>query len=199
MTYPRPSTRGVGGQVLGTLGLLAAATAAVAVLELAVGLSDASATYLLAVLAAAYFLGTAAALATAVGSFLLYNFLFVEPQFTFIVDDPAQLLNLGLLLVLGLVVGPLAAGQRRRAEDAISREHEATALYRISRTLATTPTLTAGFAEFADALRAELSLERVVITATGDEGRQRALADSGGRRPPAAGGRRPHRSASRCE
>jgi two-component system sensor histidine kinase KdpD len=183
MTDLRLSTRGAVGQIVGTVGLLAATTALVALLERVVGVADASATYLLAVLAAAYYLGTWAAVASAVGSFLLYNFLFVDPLFTFVVEDPAQVLNLILLLVLGLVVGPLAAGQRRRAEVAIDREREATALYRISRTLAATSTRAAGFAEFADALRAELSLDRVVITAIGDEGRQRVLADSGAEGP----------------
>jgi two-component system sensor histidine kinase KdpD len=95
------------------------------VLERWVGIPDASATYLLAVLASALYLGVGAAIATAFGAFLLYNFLFVHPSFTFAVADPGALLNLLLLLVLGIAVGQLAARQRSRAEAALEREREA--------------------------------------------------------------------------
>ena len=51
-----------------------AATALVAALETAFRLDNASAVYLLAVVAIAIRLGTAPAIATAIGAFLVYNF-----------------------------------------------------------------------------------------------------------------------------
>ena len=50
--------------------------------------------------------GTLAAITTAVGAFLVYNYLFVDPRHTFAVGDPGEWLNLLLLLFVGVVVGP---------------------------------------------------------------------------------------------
>ena len=98
---------------------LALTTLAVAVLEDRLRIPDASATYLLAVVAIAVAFGTPAAVATAIGSFLLYDFLFVSPTGAFIVANAEELLNLLLLLALGVVVGQLAGMQRDRAETAV--------------------------------------------------------------------------------
>ena len=48
-------------------------------------------------------------IALVIGSFAAYNFLFTHPRFTFEVSDSGQLLNLVLLLIVGVVVGQLAA------------------------------------------------------------------------------------------
>ena len=80
--------------------------------------------------------GAGPAVATAVGAFLLYDFLFIDPRFTFTVDDPQEWLNLLLLLVVGIVVGRLAGRERDRAETAIAREREALAMFRLSFALA---------------------------------------------------------------
>ena len=53
-----------------------------------------------------------------VAAFLLYNYLFVEPRYTLAISEPAELINLFLLLFVGIVVGQLAALQRARAETA---------------------------------------------------------------------------------
>ena len=90
-----------------------------------------------AVVVVAYVTGTLGAIVAAIGSFLLYNFLFTEPLYTFTVADPGVLLNLVVLLFVGIVVGQLAALQRSRAEIAGAREREARALFKLSRALAT--------------------------------------------------------------
>ena len=59
--------------------------------------------------------GTGPAVATAIGSFLAYDYLFIEPLHTLTVRDPAEWLNLILLLVVGIVVGRLAGRERDRA------------------------------------------------------------------------------------
>jgi two-component system sensor histidine kinase KdpD len=177
---PFPPARRLLRQIAGVVAALAVTTGLVAVLERWIGVPDASSTYLLAVLGTAIYLGLGAAVATAFGAFLLYNFLFVHPNFTFAVSDPGELLNLLLLLVLGIAVSQLAAAQRSRAQTAIEREHEARALFHISRTLATRTDTAAALGELADAVRIETDLERVWVGLTRASGGERFVADTGG-------------------
>ena len=100
---------------------LAGVSVVVAVLEGPGGVPNASATYLLAVVVVAVAAGTTPAIVTAIGSFLLYDFLFVEPFYTLTVRDPTEWLNLLLLLVLGTVVGRLAGEQRRTGRPPLGR------------------------------------------------------------------------------
>ena len=135
----------------------------VAILEQPVGIPDASAAYLLAVVGIAVALGTRAAVATAIGAFLAYNVLFVEPRFTVTVADPAEWLTLLLLLGVGIVVGELAGSQRERAEAALAREREARALFKASRALATAPALPEAAHAIVELLREECDLSRAWI------------------------------------
>ena len=74
------------GGVAIRIGLVVAAvvlaTLAAFGLEQAAGMQDASPVYLVAVVVAASLLGTWAAVATSVASFLAYDFLFTQPRFT---------------------------------------------------------------------------------------------------------------------
>jgi two-component system sensor histidine kinase KdpD len=114
------------------VGALALGSVAVVMLEGPFGVPDASAIYLLAVVGVAVLVGTTPAILTAVGSFLLYDYLFTEPRYTFTVRDSGEYLNLLLLLVIGAIVGRLAGEERDRAERALAREREARALFKIS-------------------------------------------------------------------
>jgi two-component system sensor histidine kinase KdpD len=96
-----------------------------------------------------------------------------------VVSDPGELLNLILLLVLGIAVGQLAAAQRSRARVAIEREHEATALFRISRTLATRSDTAAVLGELAATVQAEAEMTRVWIGIARPSGGERIAADTG--------------------
>ena len=116
---------------------LAAATALVAFLILVLGGRDASAVYLLAVAVVAIRHGPWAAAGTALASFVLYNYLFIEPRYTFAVASPDSLITLFLLLGLGILIGQLAGSQHDRAEEATKREREASSLTLIARALAT--------------------------------------------------------------
>ena len=131
---------------------LAVATAAVALLEGVVAIPYAAPVYLLAVMAVGLLAGTAAAILTAIASFLVYDFLFIRPQFTLAVADPNEWLDLLLFLAVAVVIGRLAALQAERTEEAAERAREAGALFRISRSLATTRSLD----EAAQAVLAEL-------------------------------------------
>src|SRR5262245_33568385 len=98
---------------------LAIATIGIAILQDGLGVPNPSSLYLVAVVATAIASGTWGAVIAAFASFLLYNFLFVEPRLTLTVARPHELVNLLLLLFVGIVVGQLVALQRSRAEDAI--------------------------------------------------------------------------------
>ena len=114
---------------------LAGATLVIGVLEEYVGVPTASAVYFAAVVATAFVAGTWGAIVAAVASFLLYDFLFVLPLYTFTVADPGEWLNLVLLLFIGIVVGQLVALQRSRTEIAKAREREARALFQSAESL----------------------------------------------------------------
>jgi two-component system sensor histidine kinase KdpD len=130
--------------------------------------------------------GTRGAAVASVAAFLLYNFLFVEPRYTFTVANLGELLNLFLLLVVGFVVGQLAARQRARAEDAIAREDEARALFQVSRALATRASTLEVLPAIARTVREETGMERVWMALGTDAARERVVADTGdtGDRPP---------------
>jgi two-component system sensor histidine kinase KdpD len=157
---------------------LAAATVTVAVLQDGLGVPNPSALYLVAVVSMAIVSGTWGAVLTAVASFLLYNFLFVDPRHTFTVARPGELVNLLLLLFVGIVVGQLAALQRARAEDAIAREHEARALFQVSRALATRESTLAVLASIVGILRDESGMDRAWVSLGQDDARERVAADT---------------------
>jgi two-component system sensor histidine kinase KdpD len=158
---------------------LAGATVAIIVLEDYVGVPNASAVYLAAVVATAFVAGTSGAIVAAVASFLLYDFLFVHPIYTFTVADPGEWLNLVLLLFIAIVVGELAALQRSRTEIAKAREREALALFQVSRELATRVSTPTELPTIAGILRQETGMERVWIALGPDDARERAAADTG--------------------
>ena len=86
---------------------LAVATVAIAVLEGIADVPDASATYLVAVVLAGVLYGTRAAVACAVGAFVLYYVLFVEPRNTlFVAEIHRSSWDLLLLLFVGRGGGP---------------------------------------------------------------------------------------------
>jgi two-component system sensor histidine kinase KdpD len=183
------SVRRVAGAVAAIIVALALTTLAVAVLEDRLRIPDASATYLLAVVAIAVAFGTPAAVATAIGSFLLYDSLFVSPTGALIVANAEELLNLLLLLALGVVVGQLAGMQRDRAETAVLRERQARTQYQVGRELATTMTARAALPALVEILRSEVDATRAWVGLGPEVAQERVVANSG---PP---GRSPGRPA----
>lgn len=166
---------------------LAGATLAISLLQGA-GVPNASAVYLAAVVATAFVAGTWGAIVAAVASFLLYDFLFVLPLYTFTVSDPGEWLNLVLLLFTGIVVGQLVAIQRSRTQVATAREREARALFQVSRELATRESTPAVLPRIVAILRQETAMERVWVALGADDARERVAADSGHDEKPAVPG-----------
>jgi two-component system, OmpR family, sensor histidine kinase KdpD len=158
---------------------LAAATLLVAFLENALGLPNASAVYLLAVVATGIGSGTVGAVIAAIAGIGLYDYLFTHPVHTFLISDPNEWLNLALLLFVGLVVGELTALQRARAEVARAREREARELFRISRSLATRRSTTTVLPEVAAILRSATRMRRVWVSLGRDDATERIVAAAG--------------------
>jgi two-component system sensor histidine kinase KdpD len=169
--------------------LLAAATAAVAVLEQALGVANASSAYLVAVVLAALLAGTAGAVVTAVGSAAVYSYLFTDPRFTFAVHDAGVLLSVVLLLFVGVVVGELAALQRQRADAATAREREARALFGISRSLATRDSMGEALGTILAVVSGEARLARAWVGFGSEPAVEAVAADTGDGAPPALPGR----------
>jgi len=166
---------------------LGGATLVVAALEDRVGVANASATYLLAVVAMAVAFGIPAAVATSIGSFLLYDVLFVHPTGALAVGDPGEWLNLLLLLTLGVIVGQLAGMQRARADAALLRERQAMAQYRIGRELATSPAAVDALPAIVTVLQAETGTTRAWVALATATGQERVVTDGAGEGRPRVG------------
>jgi two-component system sensor histidine kinase KdpD len=121
------------------LGALAAASLVIALVA-RVGVTHAAPVYLLAVVAVGMRWGTVPAVATSVAAFLAYDFLFVQPLYTFTVNSPEEWLNLLLLLAVAVAIGRLVAIQTEHTHQVAQQAHEAQALFSISRALAETST-----------------------------------------------------------
>lgn len=166
---------------------LAVATLAVGLLQDVVGVPNPTAVYLVAVVATALVSGSAGAIVVSIAAFLLDDFLFVEPRFTFSIAHPSEWVSVLLLLFVGVVVGQLAALQRSRTDLARAREREAQALFRISRALATRATTAGVLPELTDILRNEAGMSRVWIALGADDAAERVAADTSRGRPALTG------------
>jgi two-component system sensor histidine kinase KdpD len=179
MHWRRVSWGRVGRTLAGQLLALTAATVVVGLLEYAAGIHPASSVYLLAVASMAIAFGTWAAIGTAFGGFLTYNFLFVDPKYTFTVTEPQEILNLLLLLTLGILIGRLTGLQRDRAAEALRREQEARALFAVSRALASARKARDALGPIVERLAAETRMTRVWVGLGPTIAQEQVAADSG--------------------
>jgi uncharacterized protein DUF4118 len=142
---------------------LAVATAAVFLAEDLADVSDASTIYLFAVALVAYLSGSWAAVGSALAAFLLYNFLFVPPRFTFQVAAPQQILNLAILLVAGVGIARLTGLLRDHAQRSERREREARSLFAIGELIAGAKRIGDAFAALVTDLAVASGMDRVWI------------------------------------
>jgi two-component system sensor histidine kinase KdpD len=91
--------------------------------------------YLLVVLAAAAAGGLWPALVAAGSSFLLGNWFFTPPQYTFTISEAENVLAFGVFLVVGVVVSMLVTAAARRSLDAARARSEAETLARMGGSL----------------------------------------------------------------
>ncbi len=112
---------------------VALATLLAGLLENSFGIANASVVYLLAVVAVAELYGGWMAVSSSIAAFLIYDFLFVEPLYTFSIQSAEEWLDLLLFRVVAIAIGRLAAAQRARAHEAEFRTQEARAMFAMSR------------------------------------------------------------------
>ncbi|HEY8878167.1 MAG TPA: DUF4118 domain-containing protein, partial [Roseateles sp.] len=91
--------------------------------------------YLLNVVGVALRFGRAPAALTALLGVAAFDFVFVEPLWSFAVGDAQYLVTFAVLLLVGLVIGQLAAGLQAQARAAQERERRVRGLYAMSRDL----------------------------------------------------------------
>jgi len=113
----------------------AMATGAAWLLSRYLELPNVSLVFLAAVLVVAVRSSLGPALACAGASFLLYDFLFIPPTFTFIVARQEDVLTLLFFLLMAVLTGNLASRQRRQYQALRQTQSETTALLDLSRQL----------------------------------------------------------------
>jgi two-component system, OmpR family, sensor histidine kinase KdpD len=165
------------GLALAAGGLLVS-TLLAALLQGPFGVTDAAIVYLLAVVAVGFGYGSWYAVGTAVASFLVYDFLFVKPLYTFAVGSAEEWLDLLLFLVVAIAIGRLSALQLQRRREAELRSSEARAMFAMSRDVATAATALEAAPQLAVRLAREAQMARVWIGLGASIGDERVVADS---------------------
>jgi two-component system sensor histidine kinase KdpD len=155
----RPSIVGLAIAAAG----LALATGIAAFVHLGLGVSDAAIVYMLAVVAVGMGYGSWMAVGTSVASFLLYDFFFVQPLYTFSIAAPEEWLDLLLFLFVAIVIGRLSALQLQRRREAELRSAEARAMFAMSRDIATAASALEAAPLLAARLVREAEMDRVWI------------------------------------
>ncbi|WP_416173638.1 DUF4118 domain-containing protein, partial [Brevundimonas sp.] len=116
-------------------GFVAAATGLALLLDQSFARVDLGVVYLSAVLAAGVLHGLRPALAAATAAFLVYNFLFLEPRYSFAIGSPTDILTLIVFWAVALVTGILAGRVREQAKRAQRRASAVSALLAASQAL----------------------------------------------------------------
>ena len=153
-------------------------TVLAAVIVHALKVPDASIVYLLPVVAVGMAYGSRLAIATSVASFLIYDFFFVNPLYTFSVAAPEEWLDLLLFLVVAIAIGRLSALQLQRRREAELRTSEARAMFAMSRDAANAATALEAAPLLASRLVREAEMERVWVGLGGSVAEERVVADS---------------------
>jgi two-component system, OmpR family, sensor histidine kinase KdpD len=165
------------------LAALAAATLAIAALAVVFHVAYPAPVYLLAVIAVGIGFGTTPAVLASVASFLLYDFLFVPPVFTFTIASPDEWLNLLVLLAVAVIIGRLAGLQADRTREAAERAREAEALYAVTGVLAATRTVAEATPAVLSKLARLTAMDRVWFGLGPSPAEERIVADTAAGRP----------------
>jgi two-component system, OmpR family, sensor histidine kinase KdpD len=176
LALARPGRPSIAGLAVSTASL-AAATLLVWILKQFVGSSTES-VYLLAVVAVGMGYGSWPAVGTAVASFLLYDFFFVQPYYTFAISAPDEWVDLLVFLVVAIAVGRLSALQLQRRREAELRGAEARAMFALSRDIATAATALEAAPLLAARLVREAEMARVWIGIGDAIPEERVVADT---------------------
>jgi len=147
-------------------------------LEAVTQINDASILYLLVIVGAAITYGIGPAMLAAVFSLAMFDW-FLDPVGTLIPESPAEFLTLCLFLFVGVVTSQLAAGQRKRADEAREREQEALALYSLNSLLVSTNDASDFLAATLRVFKSQLQIEGLALLAPDESGRLTQRAEAG--------------------
>ncbi|MGA6097298.1 DUF4118 domain-containing protein [Stutzerimonas marianensis] len=153
------------------------ATAIALLLSRFLALPNISLVFLAAVLVVAVRSSLGPALACAGLSFLLYDFLFIPPTFTFIVARQEDVLTLVFFLLMAVLSGNLASRQRRQFQALRQTQADTTALLELSRQLGAATDAQAVATAAVRQLKQTTDLRAIVATREG-RGSWRFLGDS---------------------
>ncbi len=116
--------------------LLVASSAVLFLLRESLGTPLVALLFLLPVSLSTTFWGLGPGILTAVCAFLSFNFLFIQPYYTFTVYQTRDVLVLVVFLIVSVVISQLVARAQAGLVAATAREREATKLYELSTALA---------------------------------------------------------------
>ena len=126
-------------------------------------LANFSLIYILVILVVAVWLGLGPALTAAIASFFGFNFFLIRPYYTLTVEDPRELLDLLIFLLVALIASQVASYARRQAEAARMRASEQELLYDLSRAYNQMTDSDGVIQEFGRVLREALGAEAVSL------------------------------------
>ncbi len=129
------------GPYLGSSALVGAAVAVGVALQHLLSANSISLAFLTAVLVSAAWFGLFPSLYACLVSVLAYNFFFLPPLYTFVIDDPENVVALFFFLAAALIASHLGARMRSQTLAARSRARLTESLYQFSRKLAGTADL----------------------------------------------------------
>lgn len=130
---------------------------------------DLGVVYLSAVLAAGVLHGLRPALVAATVAFLTYNFLFLDPRYTFAIGSPTDILTLLVFWAVALVTGALAGRVREQAQRAQRRASAVSALLAASQTLSAAQGHAQTARVLAEQTAAAAGAKAVVLLPLGDD------------------------------
>ncbi|RZJ98421.1 MAG: sensor histidine kinase KdpD [Brevundimonas sp.] len=166
--WPTPSHKGWTGYAIG-IGLVAAATGLGLLLDRSFERVDLGVIYLAAVVGAGVLYGLRPALAAATAAFLVYNFLFLRPLYSFSIGSPTDLLTLVLFWAVALTTGALAGRVREQVSRAQRRASAVSALLAASQTLSAAEDAHATARALAEQASAAAGAKAVVLLPEGDD------------------------------
>jgi two-component system sensor histidine kinase KdpD len=146
-------------------GITASAAAVAMVAERLIGLASPALILVTGVVLSALRASRPAALCSATLSFLAYDFLFVDPRFSFSIARPDEIVAVATFLVVALIVGGLAARLRAQVDVLHLTNSYSRALAELRRRLATAGDEQAACTATAQALRDAVGAEVLVVQA----------------------------------
>ncbi len=91
--------------------------------------------FLIPVLICTTWWGFVPGIASAILTFLVYNFFFLTPYYTFTVHNSQDIISLGIFLIIAVLISQLVGRSKKSLDLAIAREQEVSRLYELSLSL----------------------------------------------------------------